>query len=180
MIVKETGIDGLLLIEQKKFVDERGLFTEAYNKLIFTEAGIEADFVQDNVSVSAKDVLRGLHFQQPPFAQGKLVRVLKGSVLDVVVDIRKNSTTFGNVYKEILSAQQNNLLWIPEGFAHGFLSLEEDTIFSYKCTNYYNKTSEDAILWNDPDLNIDWGIKEPLMSEKDRSAQSFSKFKSLF
>jgi dTDP-4-dehydrorhamnose 3,5-epimerase len=180
MIIKETGINGLLLIEQRKFVDDRGYFTEAYNKKAFDGLGINADFVQDNISVSSKGVLRGLHFQNPPYSQGKLVRVLKGAALDVVVDIRRTSETYGKVYSVVLSSEENNLLWIPEGFAHGFLSLEDDTIFSYKCTNYYSKASEDAILWNDPHLNIDWGIADPVLSEKDNEAQLFRDLNSLF
>ena len=127
--------------------------------------GIE--FVQDNQSLSSKNTLRGLHFQKPPFAQGKLVRVITGSALDVVVDIRKNSPTFGQHLKFHLNTQDQNMVYVPEGFAHGFLALEDDTTFVYKCTNYYNKESESGIIWNDPELNIDWGCKNPVISEKD-------------
>jgi dTDP-4-dehydrorhamnose 3,5-epimerase len=180
MKISETGIEGLMLIEQPVFADERGIFIEAYHKEKFKKAGIATEFVQDNISVSAIGVLRGLHFQNPPFAQGKLVRVLKGSALDVAVDIRKDSPSYGKHFSVILSAEKNNLLWIPEGFAHGFVALEDETVFFYKCTNYYNKESEDAIIWNDSDLNISWSVQEPLISGKDKEANSFKGFKSLF
>src|ERR1035437_5868136 len=166
MIAEKIFINGLLVIKPKVFEDERGYFFESYNEQLLEQAGLAAKFVQDNQSLSQKNVLRGLHFQMPPFAQGKLVRVIKGAVLDVVLDIRKNSPTYGNHFDIALSEKNKTMLWIPEGFAHGFLTLENDTIFSYKCTNYYNKASEDCILWNDTDIAINWNIDSPILSEK--------------
>ena len=180
MNIKKTELPGLLLIEPRVFGDERGYFFESCNLPLFKEAGIDVNFLQDNESMSAKGVLRGLHFQEPPFEQGKLVRVARGAVLDVSVDIRKDSPTFGKWLGYELSAQNKRMLWIPPGFAHGFLSLSDDTIFIYKCTNLYNRESENAILWNDPELNIDWGIKNPLVSDKDKSAPLFRDLVSLF
>ncbi len=124
--------------------------------------------MQDNESLSRKNVLRGLHLQLPPHAQAKLIRVIKGSILDVAVDLRKNSDTFGEHFKHVLSGENKKQLYIPEGFAHGFLTLEDDTLINYKCSNYYHAESESSILWNDPDLNIDWGIQNPILAEKDR------------
>ncbi|MES2838108.1 MAG: dTDP-4-dehydrorhamnose 3,5-epimerase [Bacteroidota bacterium] len=180
MQIEETGIDGLLIIKPSVFGDSRGAFFESYNQKKFEELGLNIHFVQDNQSVSQKNVLRGLHFQNPPFAQGKLVRVTNGAVLDVAVDIRKNSATYGEHFKIELSATNNLMLWIPEGFAHGFLTLTDNTVFVYKCTGFYNKSSESAIIWNDSDLNIDWGTKNPLLSEKDLLAQPFKNFNSEF
>jgi len=180
MKVNETGFRGLYLIEPDVFADARGYFFESWNKERFTRHGLELDFVQDNESMSGANVLRGLHFQLPPWEQGKLVRIIRGSALDVVVDLRKNESTFGKNYKVVLSAEEKNLLWIPPGFAHGFLTLEDNTIFSYKCTQLYNRESEMALAWNDPDLAIDWGISEPIISEKDKSAGSFRNFNSPF
>ena len=176
----KTTFEGLIIIKPKIFSDERGYFFESFNKPEFAQAGINIEFVQDNQSLSQINVLRGLHFQCPPFEQGKLVRVLNGSVLDVVVDIRKNSPTYGKYFSIILTEKEKNMLYIPPGFAHGFLTLENNTVFSYKCTNVYNKSSEDAILWNDPTLGISWGVTNPVISEKDRKAQTFSTFKSPF
>ena len=180
MEVTETGIEGLLVIKPKVFGDERGYFFESYHVQSFQKIGIEADFMQDNESLSAKGVLRGLHFQQPPFAQGKLVRVITGKVLDVAVDIRKNSPTYGEHYMVELSADNKLLFWIPPGFAHGFIALEDHTIFSYKCTNVYSKESEGCIVWNDPDLAINWGYAEPLVSAKDKEGAGFKEFISPF
>lgn len=176
----KTEIEGLVIIEPKIFKDDRGYFFESYNEKVFSENGINTKFVQDNQSSSQKDVLRGLHFQNPPYAQEKLVSVIKGSVLDVVVDIRRNSPTYGEYLAIVLSEENKKMFYIPEGFAHGFLTLEENTIFTYKCSNFYNKNSEDAILWNDEDINIDWRVANPILSEKDKDAQKFSQFKSLF
>ena len=162
------------------FSDTRGYFFESYQKERFHQAGIDADFVQDNESMSAKDVLRGLHFQKPPFAQAKLVRVVHGSVLDVAVDIRKKSPTYGKYEAVILSAENKLMLWIPEGFAHGYLSLEDNTIFQYKCSQYYNKESECSIIWNDLDLNVQWGIDAPLVSDKDLQGLRFRELVSPF
>ena len=135
---------------------------------------MDLDFVQDNQSLSKKGVLRGLHFQNPPFAQGKLVRVIKGAVVDVAVDIRKNSPTYGQHFAVELSEENKIVFWIPPGFAHGFVTLKDDTIFTYKCTAIYNKESEGAILWNDEDLNIDWKVVSPLVSNKDMVADNFN------
>ncbi|RPE00865.1 dTDP-4-dehydrorhamnose 3,5-epimerase [Aureibaculum marinum] len=175
MKIETTFIKNLLIITPNVFVDKRGYFLESYNKKSLINL-VEDEFVQDNESLSHKGVLRGLHFQNPPYAQAKLVRVLTGSVLDVVVDLRKQSPTYGQHFKHILSAENKIQLYVPKGFAHGFAVLEDNTIFSYKCSDYYNKDSERAILWNDATLNIDWQIKNPIISEKDKIAEKFSNF----
>jgi dTDP-4-dehydrorhamnose 3,5-epimerase len=180
MEFKSTPIADLLIVQPRVFEDARGYFYESYNKAAFMKGGIDVEFVQDNQSLSQKGVLRGLHFQNPPFAQGKLVRVIKGAVLDVAVDIRKGSPTYGQHFDIELSEQNRTMLWIPPGFAHGFATLENDTIFSYKCSNIYDKASEDCILWNDPDIGIDWGISDPVLSEKDKQGQLFRNFISKF
>jgi dTDP-4-dehydrorhamnose 3,5-epimerase len=177
MKVEKTKIDGLLIITPEIFGDERGFFVETFNKDRYQEVGISDDFVQDNLSKSQKGVLRGLHFQKEPFAQGKLVTVIQGRVLDVAVDIRKDSPTFGEHVSVELSGENKKQFWLPPGFAHGFVSLEADTLFSYKCTNLYNPESEGSILCNDEKLGIDWklkenGISEPIVSEKDQKAGS--------
>lgn len=166
MQVRTTSIAGLVEIFPRVFEDERGAFFESFNEEAFKKAGLPTNFVQDNQSFSKKGVLRGLHFQKAPFAQGKLVRVISGRVLDVAVDIRPDSPTFGKYEVFELDGKLNNFAYIPEGFAHGFLTLE-DAIFSYKCTNLYDKASESGIIWNDPDLAIDWNIQDPIVSEKD-------------
>ncbi len=143
--------------------------------------GSNIEFCQDNQSLSQKNVLRGLHFQKPPYEQGKLVRVIQGAVLDVAVDLRKKSTTYGKYQKIILSGENKKQFWIPPGFAHGFLTLEDDTLFCYKCTNFYNKESEGGLNWDDPTINIDWGNNEkPLLSEKDQVEIDFNTFASPF
>jgi dTDP-4-dehydrorhamnose 3,5-epimerase len=180
MEIIKTPLQGLLVIKPKIFVDDRGYFFESWSKLAFEKEGLDLNFVQDNQSLSAKSVLRGLHFQNPPFAQGKLVSVIKGAVLDIAVDIRKNSSTFGNHFSIILSGENKISFWIPLGFAHGFLALEEGTIFTYKCTEVYNKQAEGAIVWNDKDLNIDWGLNSPIVSNKDQEAPLFSELKTNF
>lgn len=181
MEIVRTPIEGLLEIIPRVFEDNRGSFFESFNHSKFREAvGKEVVFVQDNQSISKINVLRGLHFQNPPFAQGKLVRVISGSVLDIAVDIRANSPTYGEHHSVVLSGQNNKMFWIPAGFAHGFLSLEDNTIFSYKCTNYYAPDSEGTIMWNDPDLNIDWGNESTLISEKDKIGMDFRNFVSRF
>ena len=180
MKVEKTLLNDLLLIHPNVFGDERGYFMESFNKnTISTHIG-DYQFVQDNQSLSAKGVLRGLHFQNPPYDQGKLVRVIKGSVNDVVVDIRKKSSTYGKVFKTKLSESNFKMLWIPPGFAHGFETLEDNTIFAYKVTNDYNKESEGSILWNDPTLNIEWETKNPTTSKKDNKGELFENFNSLF
>lgn len=180
MEVSKFEIDGPLLITPKVFYDERGYFFESYNEPLMQSNGIHLRFLQDNQSYSRKGVLRGLHFQAPPFEQGKLVRVARGSVLDVAVDIRKDSPTYGQHIGVTLSAVNQKMFWIPPGFAHGFLSLEEDTIFLYKCTNVYDKASEGGLVWNDPDLGIQWGEKEPLVSTKDLELPGLNQFISPF
>ncbi|MFM7900708.1 MAG: dTDP-4-dehydrorhamnose 3,5-epimerase [Bacteroidota bacterium] len=167
MIVESFEINGPLLFIPDIFRDERGDFIETFSLKQFNEYIPETKFVQDNQSRSRKNVLRGLHFQNKPFEQGKLVRVSKGAVMDVIVDIRPNSPTRFHHLKIGLDDQLCKILWIPPGFAHGFLSLIEGTIFNYKCTNYYNKASELGIRWNDPSLNIDWSIANPIVSQKD-------------
>ena len=168
MTFTKTAIEGVIEIQPTIFGDHRGYFFESYHRQQFNEHGIEVEFVQDNQSFSHRGVLRGLHFQKPPHTQGKLVSVVKGSVLDVAVDLRTKSSTYGKHIAVVLSEEKQNRLWIPEGFAHGFLTLEDNTIFQYKCTNYYCKDSEATLLWNDPILNIDWNIENPLVSEKDK------------
>ena len=169
-----------MIIKPDIFADDRGYFFESFNHEKFLDAGLDLKFVQDNESKSKKGVLRGIHFQAPPFAQGKLVRVIKGSVLDVAVDIRKNSPTYGKWESVVLSGENKLMYWIPAGFAHGFITLEDDTIFFYKCTNAYNKASEGSIIWSDPDLSIDWGVSEPQVSEKDKLSPGFKDFVSPF
>ena len=178
MKVEKTEFEGMLVIKPDVFEDNRGKFLELYHKEKFAGLGIPKEFVQDNQSISKKGVLRGLHFQIPPFSQGKLVFVVKGKVLDVAVDLRKNSPTYKKYFSILLSEENKFLLWIPEGFAHGFLSLEEGTIFEYKCTNPYHKESEMGIIWNDAEFAIDWhfkeyGIEKPVISEKDAKLPSF-------
>ena len=180
MEIIKTSIEGLLIIKPDVFKDERGYFFESYNKERFTKEGLTMNFVQDNESKSSKGVLRGLHFQKPPYAQGKLVRVVKGSVMDVAVDLRKDSPTYGKWESVVLSEDNKLQFWIPEGFAHGFVTLEDDTIFNYKCTNVYNKESEGSLLWNDPDINIDWNIENPILSEKDKVSPLFKNFEPPF
>lgn len=172
MEFKYCEIDGLIEIQPKVFKDERGYFFESYSSAVFGQHGLDINFVQDNQSSSSKGVLRGLHLQKEPFAQGKLVRVITGKALDVVVDIRKNSKTLGKTYSVLLDAEKQNMFYVPPGFAHGFVCLE-DAIFVYKCTNGYNKLSESGIRWNDPTLKIDWKIKNPLVNSKDQELPTF-------
>lgn len=180
MEFKTTPIEGLLVIEPKVWRDERGYFFESYSKKTLEQQGIHHEFVQDNQSLSNKGTLRGLHFQAAPFAQGKLVRVIKGKVWDIAVDIRKDSPTYGQYYGCELSEHNNIQFWIPPGFAHGFITLEDNTIFSYMCTNYYDKASEGGLLWNDPDLAIDWGVTSPILSDKDKVLPCLKDLKSPF
>lgn len=176
MQIRKTSIEGLIEIIPRVFNDERGSFFESFNEEVFRENNLPTKFLQDNQSFSVKGVLRGLHFQNAPYAQGKLVRVVVGRVIDVAVDIRPASPTFGKYELFELSAASNNMAYIPEGFAHGFAALE-DSIFSYKCTNLYNKECESGIIWDDPTFNIEWGIADPIISEKDLQ---LSTFRSLF
>lgn len=171
----ETGFTGLKIFEPKVFADSRGYFFESFNKNTFQEAGIDAEFVQDNESRSQRGVLRGLHYQLNPMAQAKLVRVVEGEVLDVVVDIRTGSPTFGKHYAVALSAENKKQLYIPHGFAHGFVVLSDTCIFQYKCDNFYSKENEGGILYSDSDLGIDWGIDpaDALVSDKDKEQPAF-------
>ncbi len=180
MKVIKTEFNGLFIIEPRVFKDDRGYFFESWNKKTFSDAGIPYDFVQDNQSHSAVDVIRGLHFQVPPHAQGKLVRVSRGSVLDVAVDLRRNEPTYGKHFKIRLNDNDHRMLFIPPGFAHGFRTLEENTLFVYKCTDIYAPQTERAIRWNDPELAIDWETDTPLLSEKDTKAMLFRDFVSPF
>jgi dTDP-4-dehydrorhamnose 3,5-epimerase len=172
----ETEIKGLFVFEPRLYKDERGYFFESFNQNVFLEKGIDVCFVQDNQSYSAFGVLRGLHFQKPPFQQAKLVRVLSGEVLDVVVDLRRESETFGRWYSIILSSENKKQLFVPRGFAHGFVVLSKTAEFFYKCDNYYSPEFESGILYNDDFLQIDWGlnISELIVSEKDKLLQNFS------
>ena len=172
----KTTLDGLVVLKPTIFKDNRGYFMESYNQKNINKLLGNVNFVQDNESESSRGVLRGLHFQKPPYAQAKLVRCLKGSVLDVVLDLRKDSKTYG-IFETILLTEENKKqLFIPKGFAHGFVVLSETAIFSYKVDNYYNPESESGVLWNDLDLNIDWKInkKEIIVSEKDKSLPTFN------
>ena len=181
MVLTECKIKGLYIIEPRVFEDSRGVFYETFNEKIFLDnIGINLSFVQDNESISKKNVLRGLHFQNPPYAQGKLVRVVSGSVIDVAVDLRQSSETYGQYELLELSAENKKQFWIPPGFAHGFVALEENTIFNYKCTNYYHPLSERTIQWNDASLNIKWQVENPIISEKDQKGLDFTTFVSQF
>lgn len=178
----ETGIEGLIIIEPQVFGDNRGFFMETYAKKDFEELGIHENFVQDNHSKSKKGVLRGLHFQTKNI-QGKLIRVTAGSVLDVAVDLRNGSHTFGKWVKIVLSEENKKMFYLPPGFAHGFISLEDDTEFQYKCTDYYNPECDSGVLWNDPDVGIKWefekyGLKmeDIILSEKDKVQQTLKEF----
>ena len=181
MKVLETKFDGLLQIFPEIYNDPRGYFIESFHKDKFQSLGIPHAFVQDNFSYSQKGVVRGLHLQMPPHQQAKLVMVMKGKALDVVVDLRPDFPTYGQHGKYILDADRHNMLYIPQGFAHGLLAIE-DTIFAYKCSGFYNKSSETGILWNDRTLNIDWelghhGFEQPIVSDKDQALPSFEKFR---
>lgn len=176
MNIKTTTLEGCFIIEPKVFDDERGYFFESFHQKKFQElTGVKTQFVQDNQSMSQRGVLRGLHFQTGEYAQSKLVRVIQGSVLDVAVDLRKDSSSFGKYFSILLSEKNKLQLFIPRGFAHGFVVLEDDTIFSYKCDNYYNKSAEGGVMYNDPDLHIDWMLEEDeiLLSDKDKKFMSF-------
>lgn len=172
MNVINTDIQGVVIIEPKVFGDHRGYFFESFSEKDFTSAVGEVKFVQDNESKSSHGVLRGLHFQKPPHAQAKLVRVVKGRVLDVAVDLRKGSPTFGKHVAVELTEENHRQLFIPRGFAHGFAVLSDEAVFQYKCDNYYAPQSEGSVLWNDPDIGIEWGIpsEDVMLSEKDRNA----------
>ena len=180
MQVQETGFEGLLILQPRLFKDDRGAFYESWNETTFKNLGLNIRFVQDNQSVSHKNVLRGLHFQQAPHAQGKLVRVTHGQALDIVVDLRKNSKTYGQHYKLVLCSDKANMMWIPAGFAHGFVALEDDTVFQYKCDAVYNPQSEECLIWNDPKLGIDWETENPIISSKDEEGKRFDDLNTSF
>ena len=180
MDIKESKIEGLLEIVPTVYRDERGYFLETFHTDRFRALGLDHDFVQVNQSFSKRGVLRGLHFQRAPHQQGKLISVIKGIVLDVAVDLRPDSPTYGRHAKMMVDSERHNLVYVPEGFAHGFVALE-DTIFSYQCTNHYHPTADSGLHWNDPDLAIDWelahyGIKHPIISEKDQRLPSFAQY----
>lgn len=175
MNVKETKLAGVLVLEPNVFSDERGFFLETWKSTRYENAGIGGPFVQDNVSFSKKGVLRGLHFQYPQ-SQGKLVQVLSGEVVDIAVDVRVGSSTFGHWVSEVLSDANHRQIYIPPGFAHGYCVTSQTAVFLYKCTDFYNSATESGIIWNDPDLNIDWPIKEPVLSPKDAN---YSRLKDL-
>lgn len=182
MEVIKTEIEGVVIIEPRIFADDRGYFFESFSDREFTEKVCKTVFVQDNQSKSSYGVLRGLHFQKAPHAQSKLVRVVKGKVLDVAVDIRTGSATYGKYVAVELTEENHRQLFIPRGFAHGFVVLSEEVIFQYKCDNFYNKESEGALMWNDPQLGIDWGIapEDAILSDKDKVNCSFADFVSPF
>ena len=171
-MIYKTKIQGLILIESKKYFDNRGYFFESYNEKIYSKIGIKKKFLQDNFAISKKNVLRGLHYQNKK-PQGKLITVIKGSILDVAVDIRKNSKTYGKHQTFLLSEKNCRQLWIPEDFAHGFLALSPNTIVNYKVTEFYDPKDQNTIIWNDKDLNISWLTKKPIISEKDKQGFLF-------
>lgn len=179
MEFRELRIKGLFEVTPRLFKDERGYFFESYSEKAFKENGFDIKFVQDNQSYSTPGVVRGLHFQKEPYGQAKLVRVLKGKILDVVVDLRKDSPTFGQYESIILDDVKCNMLFVPIGFAHGFAALEETLLF-YKCSNLYNKASESGVNWNDPSLKIDWHIKDPVVSEKDQELKNVNELDYFF
>ncbi|WP_368120222.1 dTDP-4-dehydrorhamnose 3,5-epimerase [Bacteroides thetaiotaomicron] len=182
MEIIKTNIEGVVIIEPRIFKDDRGYFFESFSQREFEEKVCKTTFVQDNESKSSYGVLRGLHFQKPPFAQSKLVRVIKGAVLDVAVDIRKGSPTFGQYVSVELIGENHRQFFIPRGFAHGFSVLSEEVIFQYKCDNFYSPQSEGAIAWNDPDLNIDWRIpaEKVVLSEKDSKHPRLKDWQNVF
>ena len=177
MNIVKTDIEGVLIVEPKVFGDSRGYFMEVFSERDFRAAtGLDVHFVQDNESMSSKGVLRGLHFQKSPYAQSKLVRVVRGSVYDVAVDLRAGSPTFGKYVSVVLSGENKRMFYIPEGFAHGFLTLEDNTVFQYKCGAFYEPSSEGSVRWNDPRIGVEWPMAdgERLLSEKDRKAPLLS------
>jgi dTDP-4-dehydrorhamnose 3,5-epimerase len=175
--IKETGIEGLLVLCPRVFRDERGYFFEAFNDEVYKKAGLNFNFVQDNISKSKKNTIRGLHYQKGEMAQGKLCQVVFGKVLDVAVDIRYGSPTFGRHYSVELSEENHLQIWMSPGFAHGFAVLSDEAIFSYKCTQLYSREHESAILYNDPELGINWRVTDPVVSEKDLNAPLFSEYR---
>ena len=182
MEVIKTDIEGVVIIEPRIFKDERGYFYESFSQREFEEKVCRTTFVQDNQSKSSYGVVRGLHFQKPPYSQSKLVRCIKGAVLDVAVDIRKGSPTFGKYVAVELTEDNHRQFFVPRGFAHGFAVLSEEAVFQYKCDNFYNKESEGSVAWNDPQLGIDWRIpaEKVLLSEKDKLSKGITDADYLF
>ncbi|MCQ2263984.1 MAG: dTDP-4-dehydrorhamnose 3,5-epimerase [Bacteroidales bacterium] len=176
MEVLQLPIEGVLLVKPQIFGDARGWFYETYNEERYFAAGITEKFVQDNQSFSQKNVVRGLHFQKPPFTQAKLVSVIQGAVLDVAVDLRSGSPTYGQYVSALLTGENHHQLFVPKGFAHGFSVLEDNTIFAYKCSNFYHKESEGNIVYNDPDVNVEWGVENPILSDKDKIGPTLREF----
>ena len=176
MKVHQTALEGVLILEPSVFHDSRGFFMETYNQARYKAAGIDTDFVQDNISYSIQGTLRGLHYQSP-HPQAKLVQVMDGEIFDVAVDIRPDSATFGQWAGLHLSGENKRQFFIPEGFAHGFVVLSKTTIFSYKCSDFYSPESEGGIIWNDPDIRIDWPVDNPLLSDRDRSLPALKEIK---
>jgi dTDP-4-dehydrorhamnose 3,5-epimerase len=177
--IKQTSLPGVLEIFPRVFPDSRGYFFESFRQDWLDQLGVHESWVQDNQSFSQKGTVRGIHFQRGASAQAKLVRVIAGKVLDVAVDLRKGSPSFGQVYSTILDTEKNNLLYIPAGFGHGF-SVLEDAVFVYKCSNYYHKDSEGGVRWSDPSLGIDWQVSEPIVSEKDQILPTLAEFVEAF
>lgn len=180
MKIRKTKIDGLILFEPTVFEDERGYFFENFRQEFLEESGVDLNFVQENESMSNMGSLRGLHLQAPPYAQDKLIRVVRGAILDVAVDVRKQSPTYGSHIALELNEKNKHSFLVPKGFAHGFYCLEDNTIVQYKCSAYYNKASEIGIIWNDPDIGINWPQGDHILSEKDIILPSFGEFKSPF
>ncbi len=180
MEFKPLKLEGLILITHDAFEDERGFFMESFNKQLFADNGIDVNFVQDNHSRSTRGILRGLHFQRPPMAQAKLVRVVRGEVFDVAVDLRKSSPTYGQWESVILSDKNKKSFFIPQGFAHGFLVISDVADFEYKVSNYYSKQDEGGIIWNDPDLNINWPVNDVTVSTKDSNLGHISDLPVIF
>ncbi|MCD4736181.1 MAG: dTDP-4-dehydrorhamnose 3,5-epimerase [Bacteroidales bacterium] len=180
MEIVKTGIDGLLIFRPDIYKDKRGYFSEIFRQEWFDGINIQSGFVQENESYSQKNVLRGLHFQNPPYEQGKVIRVINGAIRDVAVDIRRNSPTYGEWKIFEMSENSMEYLWLPAGFAHGFVCLEDGTKVQYKCTNYYNREAEGSIRWNDPDLAIHWNVNSPIISDKDHNTPFFKELQSLF
>lgn len=174
----KTDLDGIWLIEPAVYSDGRGQFLESFRKEFFRQQGIIFNYVQDNISTSAKGTVRGLHYQKEPHAQAKLVMAVYGEILDVAVDIRKNSKTFGKHFSAVLSSKNRKMMLVPPGFAHGFAALSNEATVHYKCSSYYHKKSERGIFWNDPTLGIDWKIGEPLLSDKDKNNPPLNKIPS--
>lgn len=168
MKIEETSLTNVKLIKPKVYGDQRGHFLEAYRQDLFKKYGIELEFVQDNISTSKKYTLRGLHYQLPPASQAKLIMVVQGKILDVAVDLRENSPTFGESFSTELSSENRHMLLVPTGFAHGFSVLSDEATIYYKCNDYYNKELERGVRWDDPELNIDWKVDDPILSEKDK------------